>query len=149
MLLVASHNVIAHVRRQGSIAQVLVRFHSQSLLVTSAHNAAALPCKHRRFNSLTHSPIIATLDFHCARALNTQNRDPRVGGKDLLSLHSHKNTINRCEWNLLNDGRWFASAGRDQLVKIWSVSKRFNLARQTNALLLFQLNQFVRHSTDC
>jgi len=44
--------------------------------------------------------------------------DPK-SGKNIHTLHSHKNTVLSLKWN--SNGNWLASAGRDQMIKLYDV----------------------------
>ncbi len=70
-------------------------------------------------------------DFRCTQLWDAKS------GKNIQTLHGHKNTILCVEWN--QNGNWLLSAGRDHLQKLFDL-------RTMSELQTFRGHKYV-HTT--
>ncbi|KAG6541678.1 hypothetical protein Mapa_016943 [Marchantia paleacea] len=77
------------------------------------------------FNRAGHGWDVKSVDWHPQKSLLVSAKDNLVKlwdaktGKELSTLHGHKNTVLSVKWN--SNGNWVITASRDQTIKLYDI----------------------------
>ncbi|KAI8870010.1 WD40 repeat-like protein, partial [Ramicandelaber brevisporus] len=83
--------------------------------------------KQEESHLIGHGWDVRTVDWHPFKGIIASGGkdntiilwDPRSGGRKLTSIHGHHNAIVSVRWN--QNGNWFASASRDNLIRVFDI----------------------------